>query len=103
MAKRTTTRPTGLEEPAAGGLATTHTGKGCVMANLTRQFGRAGEVLLFLLRFRSVEAASPDGQAVQHKTGHDVRITINRIVSTPMRTPPRVLIATSEQQNRPAM
>jgi pimeloyl-ACP methyl ester carboxylesterase len=33
----------------------------------------------------------------------NVRITINRIVSTPMRTPPCVLIATSEQENRPVM
>ena len=57
----------------------------------------------FRLRLFGVETASPHGQAVQHETGHEVRITINRIVSTPMRTPPRVLTATSEQQNRPAM
>src|SRR5215831_6835651 len=57
----------------------------------------------FRLRLFGVETASPHGQAVQHETGHEVRITIKRIVSTPMRTPPRVLTATSEQQNRPAM
>ena len=82
-----------------------HDARGCIVANWpTRCSGALVKLQSqFRLRLFGVETASPHGQAVQHETGHEVRITINRIVSTPMRTPPRVLTATFEQQNRPAM
>src|SRR5215831_21093849 len=82
-----------------------HDARGCVVANWPTRLSGALVKLQsqFRLRLFGVETASPHGQAVQHETGHEVRITINRIASTPMRTPPRVLIATSKQQNRPAM
>src|SRR5499427_1518456 len=66
-----------------------HDARGCVVANWpTRCSGALVKLQSqFRLRLFGAETASPHSQAVQHETGHEVRITINRIVSTPAHVP----------------
>jgi hypothetical protein len=107
MAKRTTTpRPPGTRNRRPGTCHDAH-GQGVRHGQLTKMPGSARRfevTYCFFFDFAASKRPRLVAKRSSTKPAANIRIRINRIVSTPTRTPPDiVLIVTSEQENCPAM